>query len=141
MKPILTFTLVCVASIALHSQDLQEGTWSGSMVRVGGNNPRPQVQKISIEVKKVSDPHWAWRPGGGDVWTVMFVGGPNQGVRAQVTDLHVDNQSIAFSYKRQDLRTICRLNRQPDGNYEGECTGEDDPVRFRMTLLPPKASK
>lgn len=140
MKSIITFALVCVASIALSAQDLQEGTWSGSMVRIGGNNPRPQGQKISIEVKTVADPHAAWRPGGGDVWTVTFVGGQQQG-RSQVMDLRFENQSMAFSYLRQGLTTHCRLNQQADGNYEGECAGEDDPARFRMTLLPPKTSK
>lgn len=121
---------------ALQGQEFQEGTWSGTSVRVGGRNNNPQAQRVSLEVKKIPDPHWRWRPGKGEVLNVTFI--MPQG-RAQVSDLRVEKGSLSFWY-RQEVLVTCRLDRQADDVYQGECVGDGDARRFRVTLTPPKAS-
>ena len=130
--------LVWVLSSALQAQELQEGTWTGTLVRApraGGNNPQPQ--RVSLEVKKIPDPLWRWRPGRGEVLEVVFVV-PQR--RAPVTDLVIGKASLSFSHQREDIQVNCRLDLQPDGAYEGDCVGDGDARTFRLTLTPPKAA-
>ena len=130
--------LVWALSAILQAQELQEGTWTGTLLRAprqGGNNPQPQ--RVSLEVKKIPDPLWRWRPGRGEVLEVVLV---VPQLRAPVTDLEIGKTSLSFSYQRDDIQINCRLNHQPDGAYEGECVGEGDPRKFRLSLTPPKAA-
>jgi hypothetical protein len=132
-----TISIVAVASclaLPLQAQDLPEGTWSGTRVRVGGGGGNQQPQRISLEVKRAADPHAAWRPDNRQVLNVTFVG-PQQG-RVQATDVRFDQRSLSFSY-RQEIDFACRLDRQGDGAYQGDCLSEAG-GRFRVTLNPPK---
>ncbi|MGH9383110.1 MAG: hypothetical protein ACRD2N_02290 [Vicinamibacterales bacterium] len=138
MRRILRVVLMaCVCPVLLQGQGVQEGTWSGTRVRVpgrqGGNQ---QPQRVSIEIKKAPDPHSAWRPEKRDVWNSTFI--TPQG-RAQLSDLLVGNESLSFSY-RQEVQVTCRLDRQPDGAYQGMCVGAGDGSGYRVTLNPPKGS-
>lgn len=122
------------------AQELQVGTWSGTILRLrAAGNQNPQPQRVSLEVKTVPDPHSSWRPGRGELLDIVFVAPGNQG-RNPVADFSVDKASLSFSYRREDTVTKCRLDRQPDGSYEGQCVGEEDGRRFRITLNPPKGS-
>lgn len=132
---ILLIAVACVFVSTLESQELSEGTWSGTVVRIGQGQGNPQPQRVSLEVKKSPDPHATWRPGKGDVWNVTFV---FQQGRSQATNLRLENGSLSFSHKRGDIQMNCRLDRQPDGAYQGQCVGDGDARRFRITLTPPK---
>jgi hypothetical protein len=122
-------------SPALQGQEPQEGTWTGTRVRLGGrNNPNPQ--RISMEIAKTADPHSAWRPEKRQLLNATFIAG--QG-KYQVSDLRVAKEGLSFSY-REEIVVTCRLEGQPDGAYQGECVGDGDGRRFRVTLNPPKAS-
>lgn len=128
---------ICLAAAGVAAQDLQIGTWTGTILRLrASGNQNPQPQRVSLEVKTVPDPHSSWRPGRGELLDIVFVGPGNQG-RNPVADFS-DKASLSFSYRREDTVTKCRLDRQPDGSYEGQCVGEEDGRRFRITLNPPK---
>ncbi len=126
----------CLAS-TLQGQELQEGTWSGTRARLGaqgGGNVRPQ--RISIEIAKAPDPHSAWRPEKRQVLTVTLIA---QQERFQVSDFRIEPESLSFSY-REETQVTCRLERQTDGAYHGNCFGDGGGGRFRVTLSPPKGS-
>lgn len=132
----LGIALVWSFSSALQGQELQEGTWSGTWVRMDRNN-NPQGQGVSLEVKKVTDPHWRWRPGGGELLSVTFV--VPQG-RSQVSGLRLESGTLSYSFRRpvDDQTTECRLALRTDGTYEGDCVG---PQRFHVTLTPPETGR
>lgn len=125
-------------SSALQGQELQEGTWSGSWINTRGDNPRPQ--SVSIEVKKIPDPHSRWRPGKGELLSITFV--LPQG-RAQVSDLRLEKGTLSYSSRVTTGDTInCRLDLRKDGTYEGDCVGEGGGnPRRHLTLTPPKDSR
>lgn len=125
-----------LAATGLSAQERQEGTWTGTHQRTDGNN-RP-VQKISIEIKKSPDPHWAWRQGAADVWSVTLVGPPVG--RAQVGDLRIEAGAMSFYYMRQDLRYDCRLQQQPTDAFTGRCVADGTNQIFNITLNPPVAT-
>jgi hypothetical protein len=124
-----------VFPVLVQAQVLQEGTWSGTRVRVGraGN---PQTQRVSIEVKKAPDPHAGWRSEKRELWNVTLVA-PNG--RAPLSDVRLEGDSLSFAY-RQEIEFTCQLKRQADGAFEGQCASPDDGRRLRMTLNPPKGS-
>ena len=129
--------IVCACPALLQGQGVQEGTWSGTRVRVaraGGGNQQPQ--RVSIEIKKAPDPHSAWRPEKRDVLNITFIVG--QG-RSQIGEFRLETESLSFSY-RYEVQVTCRLDRQLDGAYQGMCVGEGDARGYRLTLNPPKGS-
>lgn len=130
----ITIVLLWGSSSMLQGQELEEGTWSGTRVRISPRGNNPQNQRISLEVARIPDPHSAWRPGIGRVLTATLV--VPQG-RFQVSDLRLQNELLSFSY-RQETEVTCRLERQPDGTYQGDCLVDGDSRRFRVTLSPPK---
>jgi hypothetical protein len=138
MKRSAVIIALCVFPVALPAQQLQEGTWSGSLLRTGGGNQQRQPQKVSLEFKKIPDPHWAWRPGGGEVWSVTLVA--PQG-RSALENLTMSLQTMSFSYMRGDIRMICGLRQQADDTYQGDCIGDGDNQVLRLTLNPPPAAK
>ena len=93
------------------------------------------VQKVTVEFKKVPDPHWAWRPAAAEVWSVTF-NGPPVG-RAQVGDFRLDAGTMTFSYMRQDLLYECKLQQQPSDAFTGRCASDASDQTFRITLNPP----
>lgn len=129
----LVAMLGLLSAIAASAQDLKEGTWTGVHQRTDGNNR--QVQKITVEFKKVPDPHWAWRPTAVDVWSVTFIGPPVG--RTTVGDFRIDAGTMKFYYMRQDLRYECTLQQQPSDAFSGRCDGDGSNQSFRITLNPP----
>lgn len=130
---ILVAVFGLLSAAGASAQEMKEGTWTGTHQRTDGNN-RP-VQKITVDVKKVSDPHWAWRPTAVDVWSVTFSGPPVG--RAQVGDFRVDAGTMTFSYMRQDLVYDCKLQQQPSDAFTGRCASDGSNQAFRITLNPP----
>lgn len=124
-------------SATLQGQALEEGTWTGTRARANRNNPNPQQQRVSIEIKKAPDPHSAWRPEKREVFNVVYI--TPQG-RFQASDVQVGTESLSFTYQ-QDIQWNCRADRQADGNYQGDCVGDGEARRFRLTLTPPKRSQ
>ena len=129
----LVAMIALLSAVAASAQDLKEGTWTGGHQRTDGDNR--QVQKITVEFKKVPDPHWAWRPTAVEVWSVTF-NGPPVG-RAQVGDFRVDAGTMTFSYMRQDLLYECKLQQQPSDAFAGRCASDSTGQAFRITLNPP----
>lgn len=139
MRPTTWFILVVFVFFPalVQGQGLQEGTWSGTRARVGGQGGGNQTQRVSIEIKKSPDPHSAWRPEQRDVWSLTVV---TPDGRAQLSDVHLDDESFSFSY-RQEVPVTCRLSRQADGAFQGMCVGAGDGGRgYRVTLNPPKGA-
>lgn len=129
----LLVALVLVWAAGLHAQELQEGTWGGTITRFNANAQRPQRQKFALEFKKAADPHWAWRPGGGAVWTITVI--LQQG-RTQALGFQWTGESMTFSYRREDAIVSCELARQANGAFEGDCLGDGDATSFRLSLTP-----
>lgn len=122
-----------LSAVAASAQDLTEGTWTGTHQRTDGNNR--QVQKVTVEFKKVPDPHWAWRPSAVEVWSVTF-NGPPVG-RAPVGDFRLEAGTMTFYYLRQDLRYECKLQQQPSDAFAGRCVTDGSNQAFRINLNPP----
>lgn len=137
-RSLLATLVVLVSPLMLLGQDLSEGTWGGTLSRLNANNPRPQRQKFALEFKKAPDPHWAWRPGTGEVWNVTVI---SQQGRSQAMGFRIEGESLSFSYRRQDTIQTCELTRQPDASFEGHCIGDGDPASYRLSLIPAKSAK
>ena len=123
-----------VSAAGASAQEMKEGTWTGTHQRTDNPNIR-QVQKVSVEFKKVPDPHRAWRPAAVDVWSVTFIGPPVG--RAPVGDFRIEAGTMTFSYIRQDLLYECRLQQQPSDAFTGRCASDGSNQAFRITLNPP----
>lgn len=132
MNRVLVIGLMVFSAIGIGAQELTEGTWGGTVTRLNPNNPRPQRQKFALEFKKAADPHWAWRPGSGDTWTVTVI---HQQGRSQAMDLQLGGEALSFSYRLQDAIVTCQLARQADASFEGDCVGAN---AFRLSLTPSK---
>lgn len=137
MRRVLVVALACLASATIAGQGFQEGTWGGTLSRVTDGNPRPQRQKFALEFKKGPDPHWAWRPGSTETWSVTVI---SQQGRSQATDVRLDSDTLSFSYRRQDFLMTCALTRQPDGTFEGDCSSDSEQGAFRASLTPANAA-
>ena len=131
----LVLALTLLSTVTIHGQELQEGTWGGTLSRTTQNNPRPLRQKFALEFKKTPDPHWAWRPGGGEQWTITVI---SQQGRAQAMGFRLEGEALSFAYRREDSIMNCRLTRQADGSFEGDCIGDADATMLRATLTPVK---
>jgi hypothetical protein len=137
MNRALLIALAWVSAVGVHAQELTEGAWSGTLTRVVANNPRPQRQKLALEIKKAPDPHWAWRPGGGDTWNITVIS--QQGGRSQATGFELKADSLSFAYRLQDDIVTCRLTRQPDATFEGDCVDASSTRRLILTPTKPPA--
>ena len=116
-------------SSTLRAEELEEGTWSGSL-RLGN-----QSLPANLEVKRVQDPHWRWRPGGEKVLSVTQGGQP-------VSDILLESGKLTYSAGLPPLiggRINCSLELQEDGTYAGTCVleGEEVGQAAQITLTPP----
>ena len=138
MNQLVMLVAMCglLSAAGASAQEMKEGTWTGTHQRTDGNN-RP-VQKVTVEVKKVPDPHWAWRPTATEVWSVTF-NGPPVG-RAQVGNFRFEAGTMTFYYMRQDLLYECKLQQQPSDAFIGGCASDATNQAFRITLNPPVAT-
>ncbi len=118
----------------LHAQELREGTWSGSQSNPNNGN----TQAISLEVKKIADPHWRWRASTEELLSATLTGGQLQ---VLVTDIQLDAEKLSYSYTaRQGGRVNCDLTLQQGSSYAGECVRQDGGGRRLVTLTPPTDS-
>ncbi len=67
----------------LHAQELREGRWSGSRTNPDNGN----TQAISLEVKKIADPHWRWRASTEELLSTTLTDSQGQ---VLVTDIQLD---------------------------------------------------
>ncbi len=134
----LSVAIACSVCPTALAEQLQVGTWSGTWANRGGNNPRERP--VTIEVKKTADPHWRWRSGEQELLDGTFVGAGGTTVRAQISDVSLDDASLSFSFRTGDLKVNCRLVLNSDGDYEGDCVGEGGFGGKHLLLSPPKES-
>ena len=131
--------LVIVAAIAgalpasALADEVPLGNWNGFAIRLNreNNNRPPRI----LVVKKVPDPHVAWRGGSGELTTVSF--GQNQNNLRELSAISLSNGRLTFSYQNPDTQSAvtCVLLYQPKENhYVGDCIGDGD---WRVTLNPP----
>src|SRR5687767_14804725 len=130
-------TLIVAAALAAafpheaRADELPLGNWNGFAVRsnTGNQNRQPRV----LVVRKVADPHVAWRGGSGELLTVAF--GQNQNNLADVNTISLIDGRLTFSVTGEEQPINCVLIFQPkDNNYLGECVGDR---QWRVTLNPP----
>ncbi len=124
----------------LHAQELQEGTWSGTLTGLGGGGRGPQ--DVIFEVKRIPDPHARWRSGTGEVLSVALLPqgrltrlrGPGP---MPLSDVRLKGETL--SYRVTILQLDCSLMRQADGNFAGECVDEeeDEGQIFQITMIRP----
>jgi hypothetical protein len=116
-------------------QDMAVGTWSGTARR----EDRPATRPASLEIKRVPDPHWRWRGGSGEILGITFVVS-GQSNDVDVMSLEAGTLSFSFTDPRgPGTRTHCTLKAQPDGSYEGRCSGTRGNFTL-LTLRPPDPS-
>ena len=118
----------------LHAQELREGTWSGSQSNPNNGN----TQAVSLEVKKIADPHWRWRASTEELLSATLIGRQGQFL---VSEIRLDAEKLSYSYTlRQGGRVNCNLTRQQDSSYAGDCVPQDGGGRRLVTLTPPTDS-
>jgi hypothetical protein len=126
-----TGVLMTLFAAVLSAQQIPAGTWTGTALSLRGRNNQ-QARPASIEVKKTADPHWRWRPGGGDLLSTTFA---VANARWTVGDLQFDGRVLSYWAMREESKITCKLELQPEKNYLGECIGES--TRLRVNLSPP----
>ncbi len=117
------------------SQELQEGTWSGTLRGIGNRGP----QDLIFEVKRIPDPHARWRSGTGEVLSVTLLPQQGRGSRRgpmPLSDVRLQGETL--SYRVTILKLDCSLMRQADGNFAGECVNEEDEGQIlQLTMIRP----
>ena len=129
---VFVMALAWSSSSAVQAQALQEGTWSGT-----GTQPNGNTQTFSIEVTRIPDPHWRWRPSRGKLLIATVV--RPQG-RTTLSDIRLDGETLSYTGRftgSGDVR--CVLNLQPDGEYQGQCVLGGG-ARQLVTWTPPTDS-
>jgi hypothetical protein len=107
--------LFCHASLA--AQSLASGSWTGSVTGPGGN---PLV--VTYEVHTTGDS------------IAILIKTPDRG-DYPVTNAKLAGETLTFAF--QPGPTVeCKLVRQADESFLGECAGEDD-MRATMVMKPP----
>ena len=132
--------LIVTAAVAgafpqsLRADEVPLGNWNGFAVRLNANNQNRPTRVLIV--RKVADPHVAWRGGSGELTSVSF--GPNQNNLAEVTAISLTDGRLTFSYTSTETQSVvtCALVHQPkENNFVGDCVG--DGRDWRVTLNPP----
>ena len=109
LKTIFTLTLLlAVCSAPSQAQDLQEGTWTGTLTPM--NHPEMATPLI-YDVRHVGDSL---------AITLTSPALPDSVVMREIT-LTADTLSFAFNEPEADVLLRCALGRQEDGSYTGRC--------------------
>ncbi len=120
----------------LHAQELQEGTWSGTLTGLGGGGRGPQ--DVIFEVTRIPDPHARWRSGTGEILSVTLLPEGRGRRRGPMPLSDVRLQGETLSYRVTILQLDCSLTRQADGNFAGECINEyDEGQILQLTMIRP----
>jgi hypothetical protein len=137
MKILTTVVLVaCVGVLArtAWAEDLPLGTWTGTALRMRGDNPNRQP--VQLIVKKAPDPHVLWRGGSGELISVVFQLG-NANNQREVGQIALAAGRLTFSFTQPDTGDLvnCVLALEVKENaYVGDCGAGLD---RRITLVPP----
>ena len=115
------------------AQELQEGKWTVGLTREG------RTLNLTLEVKRIPDPHDRWRPGTGQLVTITAMRGQNV---VTVIDVRLDGEKLSYRFVGGPGGLgACNLTRQKDGSYAGECVGADERTRVPITpitMTPPQ---
>ena len=128
---IIAAAIVAVFPGDARADEIPLGNWNGFAIRLntGNMNRQPRV----LVVRRVADPHVAWRGGSGELLSVSF--GQNQNNMNEVSAITFADGRMTFSVPVNDQVLTCMLRHQPkDNTYVGDCSGAND---FRVTLNPP----
>ena len=129
---VVTVLLGCGLASSVQAQDLQVGTWSGTMRNSTVAPGQARTRPVSLVIKKAPDPHWRWRTMG-DLTTATFM--IPQG-SFELSSIVLKDGKLSYSFaSTNDEQARCGLTRQADGSYEGDCTGGD--FARHITLSPP----
>ena len=130
--------LICACGVAvsfsstLQAQELQEGTWSGTLTL------QNQGQALSVEVKKITDPHWRWRAGTEEVLSATLTFPLGQ---VPLSEIRLEGEQLSYSFTVPQIgaKVSCGLTLQAEGSYDGECAveGGGGPT-IQVTLTPPE---
>ena len=135
MRTFIAISTVAAVVLLAHpafAQDLPLGVWTGFGVRLAGNNQNRQPARL--EIKKVPDPHVAWRGGSGELIAATFqIQNQNNQFELSSMALAEDRLTFSFTHPDQQETVSCVLIRDPkEGTYVGDCLSR------RITLTPPK---
>ena len=115
------------------------GNWNGFAIRLNANNQNRQPRVLVV--KKVPDPHVAWRGGSGELVTIGF--GNNQNTLRGVNSIALSDGRLTFAFGGGDERfvTCALVFQQKDNNYVGDCVGDERAWRVTLNPPPPAAAK
>lgn len=141
----ITCAIILGAAVAsafpqpVRADEIPLGNWTGFAVRMNSENQNRQPR--TLVVRKVPDPHVAWRGGGGELTSISF--GQNQNNLAEVSAIALSNGRLTFSYNTESQNVVtCALVHQPkDNNYVGDCLGDGRDWRVTLNPPPPAAAK
>ena len=140
----LSYALVLTVLVAgavprpASADDIALGNWTGFAVRLNNNNANRQPRVLVV--KKVPDPHVAWRGGNGELLTIGF--GQNQNNLADVNTISLIDGRLTFSVTGDEQPINCVLIfQQKDNNYLGDCIGDNREWRVTLNPPPPAAPK
>lgn len=120
------------------AEDVPLGNWTGFAVRLNNNNQNRQPRVLVV--KKVPDPHVAWRGGSGELVTIGF--GANQNNLNEVNSIALSDGRLTFTFAGEERPVTCvLLFQQKDNNYLGDCIGENREWRVTLNPPPPAAPK
>ncbi|MGI9175040.1 MAG: hypothetical protein ACR2GR_06960 [Rhodothermales bacterium] len=124
-KPAFALTvLLIVCSAQTQAQDLQEGTWTGTLTPM--NHPE-RATPLTYDVRHA-----------GDSLTITFALSdlPDSVVTRDIT-LTADTLSFAFNEPEADVLLRCALGRQEDQSYAGRCADAEGKWAA-FTMVPPE---
>src|SRR5688572_26016454 len=133
------FLIAGVLPQSAAAQAVPLGNWSGFAVRLNSNNQNRQPR--ILVVKKVPDPHAAWRGGSGELVTISY--GANQNNLNEIAAIALSDGRLTFSFTGESQTTVTcvLLYQQKDNNYVGDCAGEGREERVTLNPPPPAATK
>ena len=114
---VLAIGLIGLGSGTLAAQSLTSGTWTGS-----ATPPGEAPLALTFEVSAAADS------------IAILIKTPDRG-DYPVSGAKLAGDTLTFSFQPGPL-VNCKLVRQADGSYTGECAGEDD-LRADMVMNPP----
>lgn len=116
-RAFLSIGLLLCCHSALSAQSLTGGSWTGSVTGPGGN-----PLAVTFEVSTAGDS------------IAILIKTPDRG-DYPVTNAKLAGETLTFTF--QPGPTVeCKLIRQADASFLGECAGEDD-LRATMVMKPP----
>jgi hypothetical protein len=110
--------LGAASAARLQAQQLQGGTWTGTVIDPGG-----ETINVSFDVHQA-----------GDTTTIsmMIPDGPT----ITMSGIHFDQSKLVFTWEA-GAKIVCTLDPAAEGSYSGACV-DDSGQSGTMTMVPPK---